>query len=330
MRLLSSLGARARRRNRSTPGLLRDDAATLPAYLNMENTAITSEGAVRSMLRHAGDPRPDGESPPVTEIRPAKSRVKMRELWQRRDVARIVAVRDIKIRYKQSILGPLWLVLQPLGVLIGLIFVFNGVTTVNTGGIPYVVFALASMSAWTFVQLSFSTGTNVFLLNSALIRRVAFPRTALFTAALLSNLVPAAVIFVLAIIGTVISEGIHWQIVLLPLVAVWFMALMAGVMFATASLTVRYRDVMALVPFWLQVGVFLTPVGYPLMSAPQTLKTLLSLNPLTGLMELWRWCMFDSAVSTLPIITAIVGTVVTVAAGWWIFSRLEGRFADFI
>lgn len=274
--------------------------------------------------------RPTGQEDVVRELRPAASRVSVSEFWRGWPVARIVAIRDLKVRYKQSILGPAWLVLQPLGVLMGLVLVFRGVTTVDTDGVPYLLFSLASLSAWTFVQLAISLGTNVFLINNVLLRRVAFPRTALFTAVLLGNFVPTVVILVLAVIGAATTGWLHLQVLLLPVVAVWMLALMGGVVMATASLTVRYRDVFALVPFWLQVGLFLTPVGYPLSSAPENLETALALNPISGIIELWRWCLFGTPVGALPLICSAVGTVVALWGGWRIFTRMEGSFADVI
>lgn len=272
---------------------------------------------------------PTGMADTVVEISATTTRVRPSELWHRREVAWIVALRDIRIKYKQSVLGPLWLVLQPLGVLGGLIFVFHGVTKVRTE-VPYLLFSLASLSAWTFVQQTVSSGANVFLFNASFIRRVAFPRTALFTANLLSNLLPPAVMFAVAVGATLVERGLPVQVLLLPLVLIWIALLLTGIMMMSASLAVRFRDVMALVPFWLQVGVFLTPVGYPASAAPQTLRTLLSLNPLTGLLEVWRWCFFGTSVSTVPVVSAMVGTALILTLGWVIFVRMEGRFADFI
>jgi lipopolysaccharide transport system permease protein len=274
--------------------------------------------------------RPTGIEDVVTEVKPTRRRVRLSELWRSWPVAWVIAQRDLKVKYKQSLLGPLWLIFQPIGVLAGLVFVFNGVTKVNTGGVPYIIFGLAGISVWTFVQLSIATGTNVFVLNNFLIRRVALPRSSLFTAVILANLAPAAPIMLVVVVATAINRGLEPNIVFLPLILLWFIVLTSGVIFATASLTVRFRDVYALVPFWLQVGLFLTPVGYALNTAPSTLRAILSVNPLSGIFELWRWSLFGSSVQALPLVTAGVGTVVITALGWWLFTRMETRFADFI
>jgi lipopolysaccharide transport system permease protein len=274
--------------------------------------------------------RPTGMEDVVNEIRPVKHRVRIRELFTSWAVSWVVAQRDIKVKYKQSILGRSWLVLQPLGVLVGLIVVFNGVTNVDTGGIPYILFALVSITAWTFVQQALTVGTNIFILNAFLVRRVAFPRSSLFTAAILGNAVPASVIFVISLVAVLIDRGLPIQVLLLPFLVVWFSVLLAGILFITASLTVRFRDMYALIPFWLQVGMFVTPVGYTLASAPGNLKTFLELNPMSGLLELWRWSVLGMPVELTPIITATVGTLLLVGLGWFTFSRMEVRFADYI
>ena len=276
-------------------------------------------------------PRLDPSAPDVRVIRPAKRRIPLSDLWRSRYVAWIVALRDLRIKYKQSVLGPIWLVLQPLGVLAGLVLVFNGVTTVNTGDVPYVLFALVGMGVWTFVQSSLTAGSMAFVQNSELIRRVASPRVAFVTASVISNLVAPAVIVVASIAGVFIAgRALPVQALLIPVFLAWLVVLMTGVLFLLASLTARYRDVFSLVPFWSQAGLFLTPVGYPLASATPTLERILSLNPLTGIIELMRWSLFDTPVDTFPIVSAVVWTVILVVGGWRVFTRMEVSLVDHI
>jgi ABC-type polysaccharide/polyol phosphate export permease len=275
--------------------------------------------------------RLDPSAPDVRVIRPAKRRIPLSDLWRSRYVAWIVALRDLRIKYKQSVLGPAWLVLQPLGILAGLVLVFDGVTTVNTGDVPYVLFALVGMGVWTFVQQSLTAGSMAFVLNSELIRRVASPRVAFVTASVISNLVAPSLIIVASIVGVWIAgRSLPLQVLALPLFAAWLIVLMTGVLFLLASLTARFRDVFSLIPFWSQAGLFLTPVGYPLASATPTLETILSLNPLTGILELWRWSLFGTDVGTFPIISAVAWTLVLVVSGWRVFTRMEVSLVDHI
>ena len=286
-----------------------------------------TSGEVRE--RDAAPRRLREGDPGVRVLKAVKRRVRVRDLWTSRRVAWIVAGRDMRVKYKQSVLGPPWLVLQPLGILAGLVLVFDGVTTVNTGGVPYVLFALVGMSAWTFVQTSLTVGSMAFVTNAELIRRVASPRIAFVSASILSNLIAPGLILAVSVAGVFIAgRSVPLQVLALPLFVLWLVVLMAGVLMLLASLTARYRDVFSLIPFWSQAGLFLTPVGYPLASATPTLETILSLNPLTGILELWRWSLFGTAVDAFPIVTAVAWTFVFVLGGWWVFGRMEVTLVD--
>lgn len=277
-------------------------------------------------------PAPEAPAPDTTEvrvIRPVKRRVRLQDIWRSHKVARIIAVRDLKLKYKQSILGPPWLILQPLGILAGLVLVFNGVTTVNTGDVPYVLFALTGLGVWSLVQNAMSLGAIAFVQNAELIRRVASPRVAFVTASILSNLVAPAVIVAVTIAGALIDgRSLPPQIVLLPVFAIALCLLMFGVLLILAPVTARFRDAFSLIPFWMQAGLFVTPVGYPLASATPTLKTILSINPLTGILELWRWSIFGTSVDLFPLLTAAGWTLLIVVGGWLLFSRMEVSLVD--
>src|SRR5512132_3313977 len=121
---------------------------------------------------------------------PVRRRVRLSEMWTSRPVTRMVASRDIKIKYKQAALGPLWLLIAPLGMLAAVTIAFSGVTDVHTSGIPYVLFALCGLTVWTFIQLSLTMGTQAIVANAQLVRRSPLPRIALMTGSLLGNLPP--------------------------------------------------------------------------------------------------------------------------------------------
>lgn len=271
------------------------------------------------------------EQPPARVIRPVKRRVSVADLWRSWRVARVLAGRDLKIKYKQSLVGPPWLVLQPLGILGGLVVAFNGVANVETGGKPYLVFGLVGLIIWTLVQMTILNGTLTMVANAQLIRRTACPRIAFLTGNLASNLVGPAVILVatlVLLIGT--GEGLPTQALLLPLLLAWATVVALGLLMILASLTVRFRDVNTLLPFWSQAGLFVTPVGFSYFSAPGKVQDVLALNPLTGLLELARWCLLDIQLDMWPVITAAVWTAVIVAGGWLVFTRMETRFADYV
>jgi lipopolysaccharide transport system permease protein len=275
-------------------------------------------------------------SPPLASderrvVLPVKRRVRIGDLWRSRFVALVLASRDLKVKYKQSLIGPPWLVLQPLGILAGLIVAFHGVANVDTGGIPYTAFALTGLTVWTAVQTTLLNGVNAFVMNAQLIRRVATPRIAFITSTVLSNLIAPAVILLGAIVvmlltGTPISP----RAVLLPLIAVWIILMTFGLLAVFASASVRFRDVSTLLPFWSQAGLFLTPVGFSLATAPGRTHDVLVFNPLTGLIEITRWSLLGTPTEVAPLIVSAVFTVFILWFGWRTFTRLETTFADFV
>jgi lipopolysaccharide transport system permease protein len=170
-----------------------------------------------------------------------------------------------------------------------------------------------------------------FAQNGELIRRVAMPRVAVITGALLANVIAPAVILAAALIGLIVSgEGLPTQALLFPLVVGWVGLMTLGVLLILSSLAARYRDANTLMPFWATAGPFLTPIGYSIAGQPSHIVALLSLNPLTGLMEVARWSLLGTSVQALPAITAVAFTVLVLFAGWYVFTRMEVRFADYV
>jgi lipopolysaccharide transport system permease protein len=284
-----------------------------------------------------GEPQtePQTKPPRVSNERriavPGVRRARVSDLWRSWEIALVVASRDLKIKYKQSLLGPPWLVLQPLGMLAALIVAYHGVANVSTGGVPYVPFALTGLATWTLVQMTLVNGTMSFLQNALLIRRVPSPRIAFVTGSVLANLPAPAVVLAGAIASLLISgQGLPLQALMLPFVAAWILAFTYALVCISASLVVRFRDIQSLIPFWSQVGLFLTPVGFALASAPGRTQDVLTFNPLSGLFEVTRWCLLDTPLEALPVVVSAAFTMVLLFGGWQIFSRLEITFADVI
>jgi lipopolysaccharide transport system permease protein len=262
---------------------------------------------------------------------PAHRRVRVKDLWATREVAWRLGVRDMKVKYKQAALGPLWLLIAPLGLLGAIIIAFSGVTDVETSGIPYVVFALAGLTVWTFVQLSLTLGTHAFIANAQLVRRSPLPRVALLTGTMLGNLPPFLITLALTVAGAAIAGHLPLQALLLPFVVAWLFALTFALVLLIASLSARFRDIVSAMPLIIQAGIFVTPVGYGLEGAPANIHKLLVLNPISGLIEAWRWCLLDlrdpeiSAIVVSAVLTAVLGLV-----GWRIFGRMEVELADVV
>lgn len=269
--------------------------------------------------------------PQLIRYRPVKRRLRLTEVWSTRAIARMIALRDLKVKYKQAALGPLWLLIAPLGLLAAVTIAFSGVTDVDTGGVPYVLFALTGLIVWTYVQLSLTLGAQAIIANAALVRRSTVPRVALVTGTLLGNLPPAAVMFAIALVATLASQGLPIQALLLPLLFAWLLLFTTGITLLIAGAAARFRDIVALTPLVVQAGIFVTPVGYSITGAPANIKTLLTLNPISGVIEAWRWSLLDIPDPNLTAIAIAGGmTIALFVAGWYVFATLETEFADVV
>ncbi|CAN5216401.1 N/A [soil metagenome] len=272
------------------------------------------------------------EAAPELRInKPVRSRVLLSEMWTTLRVAKMIAIRDIKSKYKQAALGPLWLLIAPLGMLFAITIAFSGVTDVQTGDIPYLPFALVGLTVWTFIQLSATLGSQAIVTNSSLVRRSPMPRIALITGSLLGNLPPVIVMFSLMLLATAFTRGFALQILLLPLLILWLFVFAVGLAMLLGALTVRFRDTASALPLIISAGIFVSPVGYPLAGAPSNIHALLTINPVSGLIEAWRWAILDMPdPQWLVIGVAAAWTVLIVGFGWRVFARMEVKFADFV
>lgn len=262
---------------------------------------------------------------------PVKRRVALSDFWDTRRVAWMIAQRDMRAKYKQAALGPLWLILAPLGMLAAVTIAFSGVTDVHTSGIAYVPFALCALCVWTYIQLSLLVGAQAIVANSQLVRRSSLPRLALMTGTLLGNVPPLAVMTVAALATAGIDGLLPIQALLLPVLLVWLFVFTLAVTLLISALAARFRDVIAILPMVIQAGIFVTPVGYGLSGVPSHIKTLLILNPATGIIETWRWAFVALPnPNVVAIVVAGVWTVVLAIGGWYVFGRMEVDFADYV
>ena len=242
---------------------------------------------------------------------------------------RVLAARDFKVKYKQSLLGPLWLFFQPFALLAAFLVAFKGLADVSSSTFPYVAFALVGLSAWTFFQASMTIGTASLITNSNLVRFTSCPRLAFPIAGIVASLPSFAVPFVAALVAAAVNGALSPRVLLLPVGLAWLFVLTTGIVIITASLTVRFRDVLSAMPFLLQVGVFLAPVGYPLSELSPTVRALVDLNPLSGLIEAWRWMTLSGYQPSFePIAVSLVVSPILIITAWRLFTRLETTMAD--
>lgn len=274
--------------------------------------------------------QPDLVAPQHRRYVPAKRRARVSEIWRSWRVAQMVALRDVRIKYKQSLLGPVWLLLQPLGMLAGVVVAFAGITSVDTGSVPYVVFALVGVTVYAYFQLTVATAVPAMISNAPLVRRSACPRVALVNGALIANLPTLMVMGAITVVLAIALNGLQWQLVALPLLVAAVVVFLWGPALLLASTAARFRDAVAVIPLILQAGMFVSPVGYPTSSATGGLAVVLALNPISGLIEAWRWSILGTTPPALPLICSAVWIVVLSFVGWRVFTRLEPEFADYL
>jgi lipopolysaccharide transport system permease protein len=173
-------------------------------------------------------------------------------------------------------------------------------------------------------------GTQAMIGNSTLVRRSTCPRIALVTATLISNVPPALIMLVISIVFSAITGHLGVRVVLLPLMLLWLLVLAWGAVLVASSISVRFRDLTAIMPLVVQAGMFVTPVGYPIDNAPPHIRILLALNPVSGVIEGFRWTLLGMSPDLKIIAISGALSLVIVVVGWIVFGRLEVRFADYV
>jgi lipopolysaccharide transport system permease protein len=272
---------------------------------------------------------------PYLRIRPSSgwAALNLRETWQFRDLLFTLAGRDLKLRYKQTALGVVWVVLQPLLAAGIFAFVFGKVAKLPSDGVPYFVFAFAGLLGWNLFSNILTKASGCLVGNAPLISKVFFPRLVLPLSTVPSVLVDFGIAAVL-MAGLLVSHRIApgWGLLLLPIWVALIAALALGVGLVTAALTVSYRDVQYILPVFTQMLLYASPVAYPASEVPAEWRSAYFLNPLAPLLEGFRWSLFGT---TTPPPWGSVGYAAAVAAGvllWgaFAFKRMERRFADVI
>ena len=271
---------------------------------------------------------------PLFQIRPpgAWSSFELRELWNYRDLFWALAVRDVKLRYKQTALGVMWVVLQPLLAAGVMSLVFGAVAKLPSDGIPYFVFAYTGMVAWQAFNSTLTKATACVVGNSQLVSKVYFPRLILPLSAVLSTLVDLAVslvVLVVLMVGYGISPGL--SLLVLPVILAVLILFAVGVGLYTSALMVTYRDLQYVIPYFLQVLMYASPVAFSVSAVPERLRVFFLLNPITGLLETFRWSILGKGAPSWFSLSYSVAVVVMVfLLGSVAFKRMERTFADVI
>jgi lipopolysaccharide transport system permease protein len=256
----------------------------------------------------------------------------IKEFWEYRELFFFLVWRDIKIRYKQTVLGAGWAIIQPFFTMIIFTLFFGKMAKMPSDGIPYPVFSYSALLPWTYFSSSVRLSGNSLVSGANLVRRVYFPRVALPGAATLSGLVDFAIASVV-LVGMMVYYDIDfsWGLLLWPVLLVPLVILALGIGMILSSLNVKYRDIKHAIPFFIQSLLFITPIIYPTSIASEKIKFLLSLNPLTGLIEAFRASMLPTRSVDWQLLGISVGiTLLIFVFGAIYFRKTEREFADII
>ena len=271
---------------------------------------------------------------PVIVVKPSKGWIslKLRETWQYRELLYFLTWRDIKVRYKQTVLGAAWAIVQPFFTMVVFSLFFGKLAKVPSDGIPYPIFAYAALVPWTFFANGLSQSSNSLVGSANLIKKVYFPRLVVPISSVISGVFDFILAFVV-LLGMMLYYGIFptVNIVWLPLLLLLTLTTSLGVGLWLSTLNVQFRDVSYIVPFLTQFWLFATPIAYPSSLLPQPWRTLYGINPMVGVVEGFRWALLGTDTAPGPII--IVSSLVALAllvGGTFYFRRLEKSFADVI
>jgi lipopolysaccharide transport system permease protein len=275
---------------------------------------------------------------PVLIIQPARGWIslQLRDLWHYRELLYFLVWRDIKVRYKQTALGVAWIILQPTLSMVVFSLLFGLLLKVPSGDAPYPIFAYAALLPWNYFAGALNRSSTSVVNSAHLITKVYFPRLVIPLAGVLSGLVDFAIAF-LVLVGLLIYYQVAptWAVVLLPGFLLLAMLTALGFGLWLAALNVRYRDINYLIPFLVQVWMYATPVIYGTTLIPERFRFLISLNPMAGVTEGFRWALLgarlgDARPPDMLFAVSIALTLVVLLSGLVFFRNTERTFADLV
>jgi lipopolysaccharide transport system permease protein len=303
----------------------------------------------------------------VNVIEPPKSRIplNLEELWNYRDLVVFLTLRDLKVRYKQTVLGVLWAIIQPFVTMIVFSFVFGRIARLPSDGVPYPLFSYVGLLPWNFFSDGLTKGASSLTVNSSMIRKIYFPRLVLPITGILSGLVDfllaASMLAVLYLyyalqttpVPAAVQAGLYrftnaefstaafqhasvpfqvtGNVIWLPLLMLLAFCVALAMSLWLSAMNVRFRDVGYGLAFVIRILMYLTPVAYPISRLDGALRTLAALNPMTGVVEGFRWALLgvDSAPGPYILISAVM-TLILLVGGLYYFRQTESQFADLL
>lgn len=270
---------------------------------------------------------------PLIILEPSKgwALLNLKDLWRYRDLLFILTMRDIKVRYKQTFFGVAWAVMQPLFTMLVFTLFFGRLANMPSDNIPYPLFAFAGLLPWIFFSNAITASGNSLVGNSNLITKIYFPRLIIPIASVAAGFVDFAVAFVFFVLLMIYyGVGFSISLVMLPVLFSMTTLLAAGIGMWMSALNVKYRDIRHALPFLIQLGLFVTPIIYPLSIVPEKWQWLLKLNPLAAQIEGYRSAFFGKPFDWIGLTISAIVTILVVTYSAFTFRRMERTFADLI
>jgi lipopolysaccharide transport system permease protein len=270
---------------------------------------------------------------PVKIIRPLDGwmPIDLKELWEYRELVYTFAMRDIKVRYKQTALGAAWAVIQPFMMMVVFTIFFGNLAKIPSEGIPYPLFSYAALLPWTLFSEGITRSTNSMITNANIMTKVYFPRLVMPISGILSPLIDFMIAFIILIAmmlyyGFVPTINIVW----LPVFILLALMTSLGVGLWLSAFNVQYRDFQYTLPFLIQLWLFASPVVYPSTLLPDSYRWIYGLNPMAGVIEGFRWTLLGTNPPSTMIAFSFVIVMVVLISGAYYFKRMEKTFADVV
>lgn len=297
--------------------------------MNVTNELAKDTGAIDAMpMAHQFD------DVPVVHIEPTRGWVSLglKELWAYRELLYFFVWRDIKVRYKQTILGAAWAIIQPFFTMIVFSLFFGRLAQVPSDGLPYPIFSYAALVPWTFFATGVSQASNTLVANANMVKKIYFPRLTMPIATVLAGVVDFVLAFIVLLGMLFYYEVVPTINVLwLPLFLLLALVTAVGVSLWLAALNVQFRDVRYIVPFIVQFWLFITPIAYSSSLLSEPWRTLYGINPMAGVVEGFRWALLGTDTAPGPIIAvSTLVAIVLLLSGILYFRRMEKSFADVV
>ncbi len=255
----------------------------------------------------------------------------LKEIFNYKDLFLLLAYRDFKVRYAQTVLGFLWAFLQPATTLVIFTLIFGKAIKVDTGNIPYPLFALSGLVAWTYFSFLMTNAGSSIIGAQAMVQKVYFPRLIIPLSKAIVGFVDFAIVFFFLFI-LMIYHGYYLRVEMLMLPVFLILNILAGLSVGIwlSALTIRYRDFQNITPFAVQVGMYLTPIAYPVSLIPEKFKLIYYFNPMTGIIEGYRWCLFGMSPPDIFSYMSILAMFILLLSGIVYFKKMESVMSDII